>query len=127
MRSLALAGGKTFVMRKMLPVMMRDTLCLLLETLVQGRANLYRSYYNIYSNDPDEVFANQFTLVYYYLERAADPKRPPHLLQLRTFRQDLRRLFIDCPTAPAITGKFKEPNLMRLVREYNACGTSLGR
>ena len=122
-RGLSLTGGKTYVMRKMLPLMRRDTLCLLLEPLVQGTATLYRSGYSLYTND-NEAFANQFSIVYYYIEAANNLIRPPYLLQENTFRQDLRRLFNNCPAAPAITGKFSEPNLVHLVQQYNACPSS---
>ena len=123
-RGLSLTGGKTYVMRKMLPIMRHDTLCLLLEPLVQGKATLYRSGYSLYTNDPDEAFANQFSIVYYYIETATNRIRPPYLLQANTFRQDLSRLFSNCPTASAITGKFSEPNLVHLVQQYNACPAS---
>ena len=89
LRAVSITGGKSYVVRKMLPVMRRDTLRLLLETLVQGRANLYRSSYNLFSNNPNEVFANQLSLVYYYVESAANQIRPPYLLQANTFQRDL--------------------------------------
>ena len=124
LRAVSLTGGKSYVMRKMLPVMRRDTLRLLLEPLMQGRANLYRSSYS-FRNSPDDVYLNEFSSLYYYVEAAANPARPPYLLQLNTFRKDLNSLFSDCPSAPAVTGKFSEENLVRLVREYNACPAPL--
>ena len=120
-RGLRLASGKSYVTRKMLPVMQRDTLRLLLEPLAQGPANLYRSSYTLYTNNLDEVYSNQFSLVYYYVDITAIPTRPPYLLQSTTFRSDLASLFSDCSSAPAITGKFNEANLVRLVQEYNNC------
>lgn len=126
-RSLRFTEGKTYVVRKMLPVMLHDTLRLLLEPLVQGNANLYRSGYSLYSNGTDEVFANQFSLIYYYIESSANLNRPPYLLQTNTFRQALGMLFSNCSTAPAVTGKFNEANLIRLVRQYNTCTTPVPR
>lgn len=120
-RGLRLASGKTYVVRKMLPVMRGDTLRLLLEPLAQGRANLYRSFYNLFTNNMDEVYSNQFSIPYYYIESSANLIRLPFLLQANTFRKDLSILFSDCPTAPAATGKFNELNLIQLVQQYNAC------
>lgn len=123
-RSLQLTGGKTYVMRRMQPTMRHDTLRILLEPLVQGRANLYRSSRNVFTNSPEEeMFANSFTSVYYYIERSTETKRPPYLLNSNSYRQDLRSLFSDCGAAPAVTGKFSETNLIQLVRQYNACPT----
>jgi hypothetical protein len=124
-KGLRLASGKTYVMRKMLPVLGRDTLRLLLEPLAQGRANLYRSYYRLFTNNLDEVYANQFSLVSYYVETTVHPTRPPYLLQESTFHSDLASLFRDCPSAPDITGRFNEANLVRLLQEYNNCTTRL--
>lgn len=125
LRSLHLTDGRSYIMRKMLPVANRDTLCLLLERLAGGRANLYRSTYNLFGNNPDEVYANQSTLIYYYIERSVDRTRAPYLLQATTFRNDLRSLFSDCSAAPGITGKFSESNLLHLVQQYNACQNNL--
>lgn len=124
-RGLRLASGKTYVVRKMLPVMKRDTLRLLLEPLAQGRANLYRSAYSLYTNNINKVYSNQFSELYYYVESSANPTRFPYLLQADTFRQNLRSLFSDCASAPAITGKFDEANLVRLMQEYNSCTSPL--
>ena len=124
-RSLRLANGKTYVVRKMLPVIKRDTLLLLLEPLAQGRANLYRSAYSLYTNNINKVYSSQFSELYYYIESSANPTRFPYLLQADTFRQDLRSLFSDCTSAPTITGKFDEANLVRLMQEYNSCTSTL--
>ncbi|GAB2476205.1 hypothetical protein GCM10011375_21950 [Hymenobacter qilianensis] len=125
LHSLHLSDGRTYVMRKMLPVSKRNTLCLLLERLAGGRANLYRSTYNLFGNNPDEVYANQSALIYYYIERSTERTRAPYLLQATTFRNDLRSLFSDCSTAPIITGKFSESNLLHLVQQYNTCKGNL--
>ena len=125
LRGVSLTGGKKYVVRKMLPIMRRDTLRLLLEPLAQGQANLYLSTYNLYTNHLDEVYSNLFSTLYYYVESAANPTRPPYLLQSTTFRSDLASLFSDCSSAPAITGKFSEVNLIRLVQEYNTCASHL--
>ncbi|GAA3990278.1 hypothetical protein GCM10022407_38500 [Hymenobacter antarcticus] len=125
LRGLGLTGGKKYVVRKMLPTMRRDTLRLLLEPLAQGQANLYRSSYNLFTNNTDEVYSNQFSLLYYYVESTANLTRPPYLLQANTFRSDLTSLFSDCTSAPAITGKFSEANLIKLVQEYNRCTSHL--
>ena len=124
-RGLRLVSGKTYVMRKMLPVMRRDTLRLLLEPLAQGRANLYRSSYSLHTTSMNKVYSNQFSGLYYYVESSGNPTRLPYLLQADTFRQDLRNLFSDCTSAPAITGKFDEANLVRLMQEYNSCTSIL--
>jgi hypothetical protein len=126
-RSLHVAEGKTYVVRKMQPVIHHDTLRLFMEPLVQGRATLYCSSFNSLANDPGAVFANQFSFSYYYIEQENTPNRPPYLLQSSTFKSDLRSLFSDCPNAPAITGKFTADNLIKLVQQYNACATSLTR
>jgi hypothetical protein len=125
LHSLHLMNGRTYMVRKMLPVANRDTLRLLLERLAYGRANLYRTTYNLFANNPDEVYANQSTLIYYYIERAVERTHAPYLLQATTFRNDLRSLFSDCPNAPNITGKFSESNLLQLVQQYNACQDKL--
>ncbi|MDO7884097.1 hypothetical protein [Hymenobacter cheonanensis] len=126
-RSLRVVEGKTYVVRKMQPMMGHDTLRLFMEPLAQGRATLYRSSYNALANDPNAVFANQLSFAYYYIGQASTPGRPPYLLQSNTFRSDLRSLFSDCPSAPAVSGKFTEDNLTRLVQQYNACTTGLTR
>lgn len=126
-RSLRLAAGKTYVVRKMQPVMRHDTLRLFMEPLAQGRATLYRSPYNALANDPGAVYANQLSFSYYYIGQEKTPNRPPYLLQSSTFKADLRSLFSDCPSAPAVTGKFTEDNLTRLVQQYNACAPGTGR
>lgn len=126
-RSLRVAEGKTYVVRKMQPVMGHDTLRLFMEPLARGRATLYRSPYNALANDPGAVYANQLSFSYYYIEQASTPNRPPYLLQASTFRTDLRSLFSDCPSGPAVTGKFTEENLTKLVQQYNACATGLTR
>jgi len=120
-RGLRLDNGKAYVMRRMQPVMGGDTLCLLLEPLVQGRATLYRSGYDVFSHNPDEVYANSFSLIYYYLEPARTAARPPYLLSSRSFQANLTSAFRDCPSAPTVGGSFTEANLVRLVRAYNAC------
>jgi hypothetical protein len=121
-RGIKFTGGKTYVVRKMQPMMRHDTLRILLETLVSGRANLYRSSRNVFTNNPEEeMFGNSLTSFYYYIERAAETKRPPYLLNSASFRQELSTVFSDCVSAPAVTGKFLEPNLIQLVRQYNAC------
>ena len=121
-RAVQLTGGKTYLMRKMQPMMLHDTLRILLEPLVQGRATLFRSSRNVFSNDSDaEMFGNSFSSVYYYVERVNTTTRPPFLLNPTHFRENLDALFADCPTAPTITGKFEEPNLVHLVRQYNSC------
>ena len=122
LRGVQLTGGKTYLVRKMQPLMLHDTLRILLEPLAQGRATLFRSSRNVFSNNPeDEMYGNPFTSTYYYVERANTTTRPPFLLHPTRFREELSALFSDCPVAPAITGKFEEPNLVRLVRQYNAC------
>ena len=121
LRAVGITGGKSYVVRKMMPVMRHDTLRLLLETLVQGRASLYRSSYSLFTNNPNEVFANQSSLVNYYVESAGNRTRPPSLLQANTFRRDLASLFNDCVPASAVTGKFNELNIIKLVKKYNNC------
>lgn len=127
LRSLRLAEGKTYEVRKMQPMIRRDTLRLLLETLVRGRATLYRSPYNALASDPGLQYTNPLSQVYFYIAEDKTPNRPPYLMQASTFKTDLRSLFSDCPTAPAVTGKFTEDNLTRLVQQYNACTTGLTR
>lgn len=120
-QAIQLTGGKTYLMRKMQPMMFHDTLRILLEPLVQGRATLFRSSRNVYSNNPEEeMFGNSFSSVYYYIERV-DTTRPPFLLSPTRFWENLGALFADCPTAPAITGKFEESNLVHLMQQYNTC------
>lgn len=119
-RAVSLTGGKRYMMRKMLPVIFHDTLRLLLEPLVQGRANLYRTGYNLYGNAMTDAYANQLAAVYYYAE-AGNNTAYPTLLQEKTFRQNLASLFSECPGAPAVKGQFSEANLVRLVQQFNAC------
>ena len=127
-RSLQITGGKTYMVRKMQPIMGRDTLRILLEPLVLGRANLYRSSRNVFTNNPEEeMFGNSLSSVYYYIEHGTETKRPPYLLNSSSYRQDLSSLFSDCGAAPAVAGKFSESNLIQLVRQYNACPTELNR
>lgn len=123
-RAVGLTGGKSYVMHKMQPVMKHDTLCLLLEPLAQGRANLYRSTYNPLTNNPEATYANQFSFVYYYIERPINKEIAPYLLLENTFREALRNVFSDCLTAPVVTGKFNEQNLLHLVQQYNTCSDS---
>ncbi|AMR29194.1 hypothetical protein A0257_20245 [Hymenobacter psoromatis] len=129
-KALHLASGRTYLERTMQPVAFGDTLHLLLEPLVRGRATLYRSLYNVFANNADVLALSTFYTMYYYIERHTEHvefDRPPYLLQSSTFRSDLRSLFSDCPHAPAVTGKFVEANLISLTQQYNACTGRLVR
>lgn len=122
LRAAGLTGGRNYVVRKMQPMMFHDTLRILLEPLVRGRVTLYRSSRNVFTNNPEEeMFGNSLSKDYYYVEHSNMSARPPFLLNPNRIRDELGALFSDCPKAPAITGKFEEPNLVQLVRQYNAC------
>ena len=124
LRAAGLTGGRSYVVRKMQPMMFHDTLRILLEPLVRGRATLFRSARNVFTNNPEEdIFGNSFTNSYYYVERMNTTSRPPFLLRADRFRDDLGALFRDCPTAPPITGKFEEANLVHLMQQYNSRST----
>jgi hypothetical protein len=121
LRAVGMTGGPRYETRKMTRMLGGDTLRVLMEPLIKGRANLLRSAYDPHYNQIDRVYANSLALRFYYIERGSGPYRAPFQLTENNFRESLRSLFSDCPNPPVVKGPFTEANLLKLITEYNTC------
>ncbi|WBO84664.1 hypothetical protein [Hymenobacter yonginensis] len=119
-RGAGLQAGKTYRVRKLQPVVGRDTLRLLFQPLAVGSLTLYRLDYEIRNSDASALNGTRYENTFYYLEQGNNALV---LVQAGSFRQVFGGLLATCAPGP-VTGRFDEANLRRLVSLYNACGGS---
>lgn len=119
LRGAGLQGGKTYQVRKLQPIIGRDTLRLLFEPLAVGPLTLYRLDYDVRNSDASALNGSHYDNTFYYLQQGSNALV---LVQPTAFRPIFTGLLATCAPGPVV-GRFDQANLIRLVGLYNACAS----